>query len=75
MKNNSIPILAFLAVLVATILLPISAGGACIALTVTGVLAILAADYGRTVEPLRVPANVIAFEIPGRKAAALGKAA
>lgn len=75
MKNSSLPILSFLTVLAATIFLPVSAGVACIALTLTGVIAMLAADYGREIPPLRVQACVIPFEISGRKPAELENAA
>jgi hypothetical protein len=74
-KSTSLPIQAFLAVLVATIFLPISASVSCIALTIAGVLAMLAADYGRELAPLRVPAPVIAFEHSGRAAEKLDVAA
>jgi hypothetical protein len=75
MNNSSLPILAFLAVIAATILLPLSATASGIALTVTGVVAMLAADYGREITPLRIPANVVPFEASGRGPATLQKAA
>lgn len=75
MKNNSLPILAFLAVLAAAIFLPIGENAASIALTVTGVIAMLSADYGREMRPIRVPANIVPFEASGRRTAELGRAA
>jgi hypothetical protein len=75
MKNNSIPALSFLAVLTATILLPVGAAAACIALTFTGVLAILVSDYGRELPALKAGDNVIAVDFSGPKAVGLGKAA
>jgi hypothetical protein len=74
-RNSSLPILAFLAVLSAIILLPVGAAASSIALTVTGVIAILAADYGREMSPLYVRASVIPFEAPGRASAGLKEAA
>jgi hypothetical protein len=44
-------------------MLPMSAPAAAIAFTVTGVLAVLVADYGRNVEPLRLPAQAIPFTL------------
>jgi hypothetical protein len=75
MKNNSIPALSFLAVLTATILLPVGAAASCIALTFTGVLAILVSDYGRELPALEARDNVIAHDFSGRKMAGLSKAA
>jgi len=75
MKNNSLPILAFLAVLAAALFLPIGENAASIALTVTGVIAMLSADYGRELRPLRVPANVVPFEATGHRTAGLRRAA
>jgi hypothetical protein len=75
MKNNSIPVLSFLAVLTATILLPVGAAASCIALTFTGVLAILVSDYGRELPALQTSANVIHVDFSSRKAATVGKAA
>jgi hypothetical protein len=75
MKNTSIPILAFLAAIAASILLPISATASGIALTVTGVIAMLAADYGRVLTPLSLPSNVVPFEASRRVPAAVEEAA
>jgi hypothetical protein len=71
MKNSSLPILAFLAAIAATIFLPLSATASGLALTVTGVIAMLAADYGRELAPLQLPSNVVPFEAArhGRSAA------
>jgi hypothetical protein len=74
-RNSSLPILAFLAVLSAIILLPVGAAASSIALTLTGVLAVLSADYGREMAPLSLPATVVAFEAPGRSPAWLRDAA
>ena len=64
MKTNVLPIKAFLAALGAILFIPVSAAAAVAAFTFTGVFALLAADYGRTLEPLRVPARVIPFRAP-----------
>ena len=64
MKTTALPIITFLSAIAAFALLPVSATAATIAVTVTGILAILAGDYGRSREPLRVPAPVIALNLP-----------
>jgi len=61
MKTQALPLIAFLAAIAAFILLPISAVAATIALSVTGTISVVAADYGRTVEPLRPAAPVVPF--------------
>jgi hypothetical protein len=75
MKNNSILALSFLAVLTATIILPVSAAAACISLTITGVLAILVSDYSRELRPLKVESQVIHVDFSGRNATGMNKAA
>ncbi len=75
MKNNSIPALSFLAVLTATLLMPVGAAASCIALTFTGVLAILVSDYGRELPPLDMGDNVIPVDFSGPKTAGSRKAA
>lgn len=64
MKNNSLPAVALLAAVLACVLLPVSAAAASIALSVTGILAVLAADYGRSMEPVRAKSHVIPFNEP-----------
>jgi hypothetical protein len=61
MKTSILPSIAFLAAMAAFVFLPVSAVAASIALSVVGILSILAADYGRDLEPVRAPAQVIAF--------------
>jgi hypothetical protein len=51
-NNNSLPLTAFLVALAAAVILPIGPAGACTALTVSGILAIFLADYGRDIAPL-----------------------
>jgi hypothetical protein len=75
MKNSSLPIQAFLAVLAAAIILPVSAGATFLALTMAGALAVLAADYGREVAPLRAQAPVVPFGRSSPRQAALDEAA
>lgn len=76
MKNNSIPALSFLAVLAAIILLPVSAPVSAIALTITGVLAVLVSDYGRDLRPISEQGNVISVDFSaGRTTASMRKAA
>jgi hypothetical protein len=73
--NTSLPVISFLAVLAACIVLPLSAAAACIALTITGVLAILVSDYGRSPKPLQARAEVIQGHFSGRTTAEVNKAA
>ena len=64
MKTNLLPIVAFLATLLAFLLLPMTATAASIALSVTGMLSVFTADYGRVLEPVRVPAPVLPLRSP-----------
>ena len=66
MKNNSLPAVALLAAVLACVLLPVSAAAATIALSVTGILSVLAADYGRNMEPVRAKSHVIPLNEPAR---------
>ena len=59
MNNATLPIATFLAAIAAFALLPVSAAAAGTAITVTGVISIFAADYGRSERPLRAQARVI----------------
>jgi len=61
MKTNSLPVLSFLAALAGLVLLPLSVPAAAVAVTVTGLLPILAADYGRTVGRPQLRAPVLPF--------------
>ena len=60
-NTSSLPIIAFLAAIAAFVLLPVSAVGAAIAFSATGMIAVFAADYGRNLEPLRAEAQVVAL--------------
>jgi len=64
MKTHLLPVIAFLASLFAFAFLPIGATAASIALSVTGMLSVFAADYGRVLEPVRVPAPVVPLHAP-----------
>jgi hypothetical protein len=75
MNNSSLPALSFLAVLAAILFLPISAAASSIALTITGILAMLAFDYGRDVRPLQARADVVRVDFSGRHDAERNKAA
>ena len=75
MKSNTLTVLAFLAAIAAFAILPVNATAAAISFTVAGVLSILMADYGRSIEPVTVAAEVLPFS-PGRRTpAGLGRAA
>ncbi len=74
-KTNSLPVIAFLAVIAALILVPVSAVVAGFAVSVAGTLLIVAADYGRSVEPVRAESRIIPFGAPGCSPVDLRKAA
>ena len=69
MKHSTLLFTAFLATLVAIVVLPVSAAAAAIAFTATGLLSVLVADYGRTLAPARAPAEILPFDAPRAKAA------
>jgi di/tricarboxylate transporter len=73
--TNSLPVIAFLAVIAALILVPVSAVVAGFAVSVAGTLLIVSADYGRSVEPLRAKSRVIPFGAPGTPTVDLRRAA
>jgi hypothetical protein len=55
---NNLPVAAFAA---SFLLIPFNTHVAGLAFTLTGVVAMLYADYGRTLEPVRTKAEIIAF--------------
>jgi hypothetical protein len=61
MNTNSLTAIAFLAAIAAIAIVPMSAAAACIALTVTGLLSTMVADYGRAKRPSLVLAPVVTF--------------
>lgn len=61
MKTKTLPVIAFLAAIAAFALLPVSAVAASIAVSFTGLASLLAADYGRNIEPLSVRAPIVPF--------------
>jgi hypothetical protein len=75
MKSNILPISAALATIVVAALLPVSVSAAGIAATLIGLLAILHADYGRNVQPLRPQCQVASFEVANCKQVELNEAA
>jgi hypothetical protein len=75
MKTTSLPIKALLAVIAAVALIPVAPAAAALAFTSTGLIAMLASDYGRTLEPVRAQAGIVPFELGGRGAARLNEAA
>jgi hypothetical protein len=69
MKTTALPIIAFLAAIAAFVFLPMSAVAASIAFSIIGMLWVVGADYGKSLEPVRVPAQVFAFEAARRPSA------
>jgi hypothetical protein len=66
---------ALLGLMASLLALPFGAAAAGITFALTGVLAILIADYGRSIEPLRVRAQVVPMGEPGRPASDYREAA
>ena len=64
MNLKSLSYLSVLAVLAASVVLPVSAVTVAITFSVAGVLAILSADYGHEIKPLSAPASPIPFRLP-----------
>jgi len=62
MKNTLTKNIPILAVLASFLLVPVSTVAAGVAFTFTGVIAMLVADYGRTIEPLTANADIVAFK-------------
>jgi hypothetical protein len=75
MKTNLLQVSAVLAAIVVAALLPISISAACNAACMAGLLAIICADYGRNLEPLRPDSQVFAFYPADSKLVGLGHAA
>lgn len=75
MKTNSLPVTALLAVIAAIAFIPVGVAAAALAFTSTGLVAMLASDYGRTLEPVRAQAGIVPFEVGVRGAARLNEAA
>jgi membrane protein implicated in regulation of membrane protease activity len=75
MKSNILAISAALAAFVVAVLLPISVTAAGIAATLVSIVAILCADYGRNLEPLRPELKAAEFDFAGRNQAELSEAA
>lgn len=75
MKTSTLPLLAFVAVIAAIALFPVSVGAAGIAVSVTGIASVLAADYGRNLNPLRSQSQVVPFDAPRFRSRELREAA
>ena len=69
MKHSTLLFTAFLATLVAIVVLPVSAAAAAIAFTAPGLLSVLVAAYGRPLAPVRAPAAILPFDAPCASAA------
>ena len=75
MKTNLIHNLPVAAVMASIALIPFSAPAACLALTFTGAVAMLALDYGREIKPVTVDAEIIAFRADSRSLSSALRAA
>lgn len=65
-SKTSLPVITFLAVLAALVVAPVSAVVAGLAVSAAGIFLLLAADYGRSVMPLRADSALVAFSAPSR---------
>ena len=59
MKTNLVTISSVLAASAAIVILPVSTAAAGITFVVAGILAIFVADYGRTLKPVSLRAEII----------------
>jgi hypothetical protein len=75
MKNNILTIKALIAVIAAVLFIPVGVGAACFAFTSAGFLAVFAADYGRSIAPVQVAAEIVPFRGQVRTAGAVLAAA
>jgi hypothetical protein len=75
MNSKSLSYFSVLAVLAASVVLPVSAVTVAITFSVAGVLAMLAADYGHEIKPLDTPSSPIPFRLASHPAADLREAA
>jgi hypothetical protein len=75
MKSNALTISSALAAIAAIVILPVSTVAAGIIFVVTGILAIFVADYGRTIKPLSLRAEIIPFNSTDRVLDSLSAAA
>ena len=75
MKSNLITDLSVLAMIAAFLVVPVDAKAAAVAFTVTGILAVVMADYGRDLKPVRVRGRQVPFEGTGSGRAELDEAA
>jgi hypothetical protein len=66
MKTNLIQNLPVAAVMASLLLIPFSTPAACLALTFSGAVAMLVADYGREIKPLTADADIVAFKANDR---------
>jgi hypothetical protein len=74
MKSNLLPICAVLATVSAVAFLPLGAAAG-LGATLAGLIAILHADYGRNMEPLRPAIKVASFDQVGSEQFELAQAA
>jgi hypothetical protein len=67
--------LCILAMIAAFLVVAVDAKAAAVAFTVAGILAVLVADYGRDIKPLRARGRLVSFEGTGSGRAELDEAA
>lgn len=75
MKTTLFNNLSIAAVMASLLLIPVNTSAAALALTVTGVIAMLYADYGRAIEPVTTSGEMISFNPAGVAPASVRQAA
>jgi hypothetical protein len=75
MKTTLLNNLSIVAVMASLLLIPVNTSAAALALTFTGVIALLQADYGRKIEPVMVRGEVLSFSHAGSERVAVRQAA
>lgn len=75
MKLHLITDPSILAMSASVLVVPVSAKAAAVAFTVAGILAVVMADYGRDLKPVRVRGRQVPFEGAGSCRAELEEAA
>ena len=61
MKTNILSTSSILAAAASLVVASVSIAGACVAFSVVGILAVFVEDYGRTINPISLPAENIQF--------------
>ncbi|MFY9924516.1 MAG: hypothetical protein ABSF76_11875 [Opitutaceae bacterium] len=75
MNTHILTLSSVLAAVLALVILPVSTAAAGVTFLVSGILAVFVADYGRSIEPLKLRAEIIPFNANGPLTDGLSEAA